>query len=58
MHLICIEMVLSPQDWWPMVSFGYLKYDMSRTHSIMRIATTASPVSGAEVSSEPQDPLG
>ena len=51
-------MVLSPQDWWPMVSFGYLKYDMSRTHSIMRIATTASPVSGAEVSSEPQDPLG
>ena len=24
-------------------------YDMSRTHSIMRIATTASPVSGMEV---------
>jgi hypothetical protein len=32
-----------------MVSLGYLNYDMSRTHSIMRIATTASPISGAEV---------
>jgi hypothetical protein len=31
------------------VSLGFLNYDMSRTHSIMRIATTASPVSGAEV---------
>ena len=31
------------------VSGGLLGYDMSRTHSIMRIATTASPVSGAEV---------
>jgi hypothetical protein len=37
------------EDWWPAVSFGLLNYDMSRTHSIMRIATTASPVSGAEV---------
>ena len=37
------------QDFWPKVSFGLLKYDMSRTHSIMRIATTASPVSGMEV---------
>mmetsp|Transcript_44819 Transcript_44819/g.112412 ORF Transcript_44819/g.112412 Transcript_44819/m.112412 type:complete len:1579 (+) Transcript_44819:96-4832(+) len=37
------------QDFWPAVSFGFLNYDMSRTHSIMRIATTASPVSGAEV---------
>jgi hypothetical protein len=34
-----------------MVSLGALTYDMSRTHSIMRIATTASPVSGAEVKS-------
>ena len=34
---------------WSNVSFGLLGYDMSRTHSIMRIATTASPVSGAEV---------
>lgn len=36
-------------DFWPTVSFGLISYDMSRTHSIMRIATTASPVSGAEV---------
>jgi hypothetical protein len=36
-------------DFWPSVSLGYLKYDIDRTHSIMRIATTASPVSGAEV---------
>mmetsp|Transcript_6220 Transcript_6220/g.19039 ORF Transcript_6220/g.19039 Transcript_6220/m.19039 type:complete len:108 (-) Transcript_6220:88-411(-) len=38
-----------PQDWWAFWSFGLLKYDMSRTQSIMRIASTASPISGAEV---------
>ena len=37
------------QDWWPGASCGLLGYDMSRSHSIMRIATTASPVSGMEV---------
>jgi len=37
------------QDFWPSVSCGLLGYDMSRSHSIMRIATTASPVSGSEV---------
>ena len=37
------------QDFWPSVSCGVLGYDMSRSHSIMRIATTASPVSGSEV---------
>ena len=31
------------------ISFGFLGYRMDRTHSIMRIATTASPVSGADV---------
>lgn len=31
------------------ISFGWLGYRMDRTHSIMRIATTASPVSGADV---------
>ena len=36
-------------DFWKRVSFGLLAYDTSRTHSIMRIATTASPVSGMEV---------
>jgi len=37
------------QDFWPRVSFGLLGYDMSRSQSIMRIATTASPVSGSDV---------
>jgi hypothetical protein len=31
------------------VSFGLLGYEMDRTQSIMRIATTASPVSGMDV---------
>jgi len=31
------------------ISFGLWSYRMDRTHSIMRIATTASPVSGADV---------
>ena len=31
------------------VSFGLLHYDMDRTQSIMRIATTASPVSGMDM---------
>lgn len=37
------------QDFWPLVSFGTLGYDMSRTQSIMRVASTAAPVSGSEV---------
>lgn len=37
------------QSFFPKISFGYLGYRMDRTHSIMRIATTASPVSGADV---------
>jgi hypothetical protein len=43
------ELGLKVQDWWSAVSFGLLAYRMDRTHSIMRIATTASPISGAEV---------
>ena len=31
------------------ISFGLLRYRMDRTHSIMRVATTASPVSGANI---------
>lgn len=35
------------QDFWVAVApMGLLGYEMDRTHSIMRIATTASPVSG------------
>lgn len=37
------------QDFFPKFSFGLMKYNMERTHSIMRIATTASPVSGDAV---------
>ena len=43
------EMGRRVQDFWPMVSFGIFGYDMSRSHSIMRIATTASPISGSDV---------
>ena len=43
------EMGKRVQDFWPAASFGIFGYDMSRSQSIMRIATTASPVSGAEV---------
>jgi hypothetical protein len=37
------------QGFFPRISLGALGYRMDRTHSIMRIATTASPVSGADV---------
>ena len=37
------------QDFWPMVSCGLLGYDMSRSQSMLRVATTASPISGSEV---------
>jgi hypothetical protein len=37
------------QEFFVNISFGLLGYRMDRTHSIMRIATTASPVSGADV---------
>jgi hypothetical protein len=37
------------ENFFENISFGLLGYRMDRTHSIMRIATTASPVSGADV---------
>ena len=37
------------QDFWSFVSFGWLSYDMSRSQSMLRVATTASPVSGSDV---------
>ncbi|XP_075265540.1 uncharacterized protein LOC142357936 [Convolutriloba macropyga] len=43
------EMGKRVQDFWPRVSFGMLGYGMDRTHSVMRVATTASPVSAVEV---------
>ena len=43
------EMGARVSAFWPGVSRGLLGYRIDRTHSIMRIATTASPVSGADV---------
>ena len=43
------QMGMRVQSFFPNISFGLLGYRMDRTHSIMRIATTASPVSGADV---------
>ena len=37
------------QDFWTCASLGWLRYDMSRTQSIMRVATTACPTGGSEV---------
>jgi hypothetical protein len=37
------------QEFFVKISFGWWGYRMDRTHSIMRIATTASPVSGSDV---------
>ncbi len=37
------------QEFFQKASFGLLGYRVDRTHSILRIATTASPVSGAEI---------
>ena len=53
LHRLVSFMVLFHQmgkdvmDFWTKNTFGILGYEMDRTHSIMRIATTASPVSGA-----------
>jgi hypothetical protein len=43
------QMGMRVQTFFEKISFGLLGYRMDRTHSIMRIATTASPVSGADV---------
>lgn len=37
------------QTWFSRNTFGLMGYRIDRTHSIMRIASTASPVSGADV---------
>ena len=43
------EMGKRVENFFSKLSFGLLGYRYDRTHSIMRIATTASPVSGADV---------
>ena len=49
MFVMFHEMGACCAAFWPRWSCGRLRYRIDRTHSIMRIATTASPVSGAEV---------
>ena len=43
------EMAKCVADFWRNISLGLLGYSIHRTHSIMRVATTACPVSGMEV---------
>ena len=52
MYVMFHEMGKRCAQFWPNWSLGALRYRMDRTHSIMRIATTASPVSGSEVRSQ------
>ena len=49
MTIMFHQMGMRVQTFFPRISFGLLGYRMDRTHSIMRVATTASPVSGADV---------
>eukprot|EP00523_Entomoneis_sp_CCMP467_P020382 CAMPEP_0168849630 /NCGR_PEP_ID=MMETSP0727-20121128/11463_1 /TAXON_ID=265536 /ORGANISM="Amphiprora sp., Strain CCMP467" /LENGTH=1558 /DNA_ID=CAMNT_0008903533 /DNA_START=441 /DNA_END=5117 /DNA_ORIENTATION=+ len=49
MIVIFHEMGKQVESFFDRISLGLLAYRMDRTHSIMRIATTASPVSGADV---------
>ena len=49
MTIMFHRMGMRVQSFFERISFGLLGYRMDRTHSIMRIATTASPVSGADV---------
>lgn len=43
------QMGLRVSTFFSKISLGLLGYRMDRSHSIMRIATTASPISGAEI---------
>ena len=43
------QMGMRVESFFRKILFGLLGYRMDRTHSMMRIATTASPVSGADV---------
>ena len=49
MCVIFHEMGSRVQAFFPSISLGFLGYRTDRTHSMLRIATTASPVSGADV---------
>jgi len=49
MTVLFHEMGMRVERFFRRISFGWLAYRMDRSHSIMRIATTASPVSGADL---------
>lgn len=49
MCVVFHEMGTRVQSFFPAHSCGYLGYRVDRTHSMLRVATTASPVSGADV---------
>lgn len=49
MTIMFHQMGLRVENFFSKMTFGFIGYRMDRTHSIMRIATTASPVSGADV---------
>lgn len=49
MCIVFHQMGQRVQLFFSTISFGLWSYRMDRTHSIMRIATTASPISGADV---------
>jgi len=49
MSVMFHQMGSKVERFFRLISFGLLSYRIDRTHSIMRIATTASPVSGADV---------
>jgi hypothetical protein len=49
MTVMFYQMGKRVEGFFSRISFGFWSYRMDRTHSIMRIATTASPISGADV---------
>ena len=49
MTVLFHQMGARVQNFFVNISLGLLGYRMDRSHSIMRIATTASPISGAEI---------
>ena len=55
MTVLFHEMSRSVEEFFGKISFGLFSYRIDRTHSIMRIATTASPIGGHEVSKMMQE---
>jgi hypothetical protein len=49
MTVLFHQIAVRVQSFFSKISFGWWGYRIDRTHSIMRVATTASPASGAHV---------